>query len=410
MIGLLGHNISYTYSPDIHKRLGYDYQVFDLDENQLKDFMRQRKFQAINVTIPYKAEVIQYCDEVDEVALRLNAVNTIVNKEGKLYGYNTDVLGMKFALTYNNVEIRGKKVLILGTGSTSESVMESLQSFNPKTILKIGRKTDVNYDNLEAVKDFEIIINTTPRGVYPNIYDSPLDLDVFDHLEAVVDVVYNPLNTQLIRTAKDKGIKAFGGLMMLVAQAVYSSEYFFDHKLAASTIVDIYLDLKKEKRNIVLIGMPTAGKTTLAKALGEALNKPVFDVDTLIVEEEKQSIPEIFALKGEAYFRNKEAEIIKKISKEHSAIIATGGGSILDYTNVNALKMNGKLVFIDRQPELLKALADRPLSADKDKLLKLYEQRIDRYRLYADAIVENNTSIKEACEKLLEVYHEDTHY
>lgn len=410
MIGLLGHNINYTYSPDIHKHLGYDYQVFDLDENQLKDFMRQRKFQAINVTIPYKAEVIQYCDEVDEVALRLNAVNTIVNKEGKLYGYNTDVLGMKFALTYNNVEIRGKKVLILGTGSTSESVMESLQSFNPKSILKIGRKTDVNYDNLEAVKDFEIIINTTPRGVYPNIYDSPLDLDIFDHLEAVVDVVYNPLNTQLIRTAKDKGIKAFGGLMMLVSQAVYSSEYFFDHKLAASTIVDIYLDLKKEKRNIVLIGMPTAGKTTLAKALGEALNKPVFDVDTLIVEEEKQSIPEIFALKGEAYFRKKEAEIIKKISKEHSAIIATGGGSILDYTNVNALKMNGKLVFIDRQPELLKALADRPLSADKDKLLKLYEQRIDRYRLYADAIVENNTSIKEACEKLLEVYHEDTHY
>ena len=403
MIGLLGHNITYTFSPEIHNKLGYDYKVIDLNEEDFKVFMEHRNFSGLNVTIPYKDKVIEYLDVVSPLAKSLNAVNTIVNKDGKLYGYNTDYYGLKHSLSSHEVDVEDKKVLVLGTGNTAHTVQSLLKSLNAKEVICMGRETKINYDNLDDVLDFHIIVNTTPVGVYPNIYNAVLSLERFYNLETVVDVIYNPLNSKLVSDAKALGLKAFGGLHMLVAQAVYSSEYFFDKTYSKETINNILSELYKEKQNIVLIGMPTAGKTTISKLLSEAIERKVFDVDELIVLEEERSIPVIFEASGEAYFRSVESSIIKTLSKEKGIVIATGGGSILDPSNVEALKMSGKLVFIDRPLELLISEDSRPLTSNHDKLTQIYNERIDLYRDVADIIIKNDGSIDDALNALLEV-------
>lgn len=403
MIGLLGHNITYTFSPEIHNKLGYDYKVIDLNEEDFKVFMEHRNFSGLNVTIPYKDKVIEYLDVVSPLAKSLNAVNTIVNKDGKLYGYNTDYYGLKHSLSSHEVDVEDKKVLVLGTGNTAHTVQSLFKSLNAKEVICMGRETKINYDNLDDVLDFHIIVNTTPVGVYPNIYNAVLSLERFYNLETVVDVIYNPLNSKLVSDAKALGLKAFGGLHMLVAQAVYSSEYFFDKTYSKETINNILSELYKEKQNIVLIGMPTAGKTTISKLLSEAIERKVFDVDELIVLEEERSIPVIFEASGEAYFRSVESSIIKTLSKEKGIVIATGGGSILDPSNAEALKMNGKLVFIDRPLELLISEDSRPLTSNHDKLTQIYNERIDLYRDVADIIIKNDGSIDDALNALLEV-------
>lgn len=403
MIGLLGHNITYTFSPEIHNKLGYDYKVIDLNEEDFKVFMEHRNFSGLNVTIPYKDKVIKYLDVVSPLAKSLNAVNTIVHKDGKLYGYNTDYDGLKHSLLSHEVDVQDKKVLVLGTGNTAHTVQSLFKSLKAKEVICMGRETEINYDNLDDVLDFHIIVNTTPVGVYPNIYNAVLSLERFYNLETVVDVIYNPLNSKLVSDAKALDLKAFGGLHMLVAQAVYSSEYFFDKTYSKETINNILSELYKEKQNIVLIGMPTAGKTTLSKLLAKKLERKAFDVDELIVLEEERSIPVIFEASGEAYFRSVESSIIKTLSKEKGIVIATGGGSILDPSNVEALKMNGKLVFIDRPLELLISEESRPLTSNHDKLTQIYNERIDLYRDVADIIIKNDGSIDDALKALLEV-------
>ena len=403
MYGLLGKNISYTYSPLIHKKLGYDYKIFDLDENDFSDFMLNRKFKGINITIPYKSEVIAYLDYVDPLAKKLNAVNTVINKDGKLYGYNTDISGFEYALDYNTVKVKDQSVLILGTGSTSASISEVFKRKMAKEIAIIGRTTEVNYDNLLKVRHFDIIVNTTPVGVYPNINDDLIDLDAFNNLQAVIDVIYNPLRTEFISQGLNKGIKAYGGLLMLVAQAVFASEIFFDKEYDSGTIEKVYNEILNEKENIVLIGMPSCGKTTIGKNLSISLNKDFIDIDSEIVKETNMSIAQIFEAYGEEYFRSLERQFVNDFSKLNSKVIATGGGVILNKDNIKDLKKNGKIIFLDRDLDKLITDKERPLSSNKKKVEKLYKDRIDLYHNYSDYTIENNNTIIETLEKIWEI-------
>ncbi len=403
MYGLLGKNISYTYSPLIHKKLGYDYKIFDLDENDFSDFMLNRKFKGINITIPYKSEVIAYLDYVDPLAKKLNAVNTVINKDGKLYGYNTDISGFEYALDYNTVKVKDQSVLILGTGSTSASISEVFKRKMAKEIAIIGRTTEVNYDNLLKVSHFDIIVNTTPVGVYPNINDDLIDLDAFNNLQAVIDVIYNPLRTEFISQGLNKGIKAYGGLLMLVAQAVFASEIFFDKEYDSGTIEKVYNEILNEKENIVLIGMPSCGKTTIGKNLSISLNKDFIDIDSEIVKDTQMSIAQIFEEYGEEYFRSLERQFVNDFSKLNSKVIATGGGVILNKDNIKDLKKNGKIIFLDRDLDKLITDKERPLSSNKKKVEKLYKDRIDLYHNYSDYTIENNNTIIETLEKIWEI-------
>ena len=410
MIGLVGYNIGYSFSPIIHNYLGYDYEIFDLDASEFDEFMLMRNFKAINVTIPYKEAVIPYLDELHSSAKELGVVNTVVNKDGYLIGYNTDTAGFDFALKYNQVEIKDKQVLILGTGATAESIKASLIKYAPSKIQMIGRTTPVNYTNLEPVSSSNIIINTSPIGVYPNTDQSLLDLSVFKHLETVIDVIYNPLNSLLISQAKALNIKAYGGLLMLVAQAVFAAEYFFDKNYDQNIIADTYHQVIKDKENIVLIGMPTSGKTSLGIILAETLNLKFYDVDQEIEKRAEMEIATIFAKYGETYFRQLEKEVILDLSKLHSVIIATGGGSVLDPANLDYLRMNGRLFLLDRSLANLKYSSDRPLNSSIEQLEKLYYERKDIYQKAADVIVDNNQSLAITLEKIIEVSNEDTNY
>lgn len=403
MFGLVGHNISYTFSPLIHNLLGYDYSVFDLNEAELHEFMLAKNFKGINVTIPYKQHIIQYLDVIDESAKQLNVVNTIINVNGKLIGYNTDTRGFEFSLKHHKVKISGKSVAILGTGSTSNSTKDIISRYNPKSIVQVGRSSEYNYDNLQLIEHSEIIINTTPVGVYPNIDECPIQLEMFNKLETLIDVIYNPLRTKLIAYGVNEKINSFGGLMMLVAQAVYSSEYFFNKHIDESVIVEIYNEIISIKENIVLIGMPTAGKTSIAKQLAKIINRKYIDIDEEIVKREGRPISQIFATDGESYFRNIEHEVIKTVSLDQQLVIATGGGSILNIDNVNLLKRNGKVIFIDRSLENLSSSADRPLNSNADQLKKLYTERIHLYNEYCDNKVHNNSTFEHVISKIIEV-------
>lgn len=403
MFGLLGKNIAYTFSKEIHNELGYEYEIYDKDENEIVEILKNKDFKGLNVTIPYKEFVIKYLDEIDESAKSFNSVNTIINKNNKLIGYNTDYAGLKYMLEKNNVNVFNKKVLILGNGATAQMARVLVNDLECQKVVLMSRNSEVNFDSLAKFYDFEIIINTTPIGVYPNVFDSIINIDLFNNLLAFIDLTYNPLRSKLVLDAKNKDITAFGGLEMLVAQAVYSSEYFFDKTIDENEIERIYNKINKNKENIVLIGMPTAGKSTIGKVLAKALNREFFDVDELIVSDTNKSISDIFLEDGEDFFRFKESEIIHKLAALNNSVIASGGGSILDEKNIFNLKLNGKLVFINRPLELLVVSDDRPLSSNYHNLKKIYDKRIDLYKKYADLEIVNDKSIDSAKEEILEL-------
>ncbi len=402
MYGLIGHNIGYTYSPLIHNLLGYEYDVYDLAENEVVSFLHKRDFKGVNVTIPYKQFVIPYLDYIDPLAKQLNAVNTIVNKDGKLYGYNTDFEGFKYSLKYHDVKILNKDVVILGTGATASSIEAVISSLHPQNIKKIGRSSKINYNNIEEVKDYSIMINTTPLGTSPNIFKSPIDINRFSSLECVIDVIYNPHETTLVRSGLNSNINSFGGLMMLVAQAVFSYELFFDKIQTDHLINKIYEEVLKMKQNIVLIGMPSAGKSTLGNLLSQKLQREFYDTDKMIVESENKTIEDIFTQDGEVFFRMKESSIINEVSVLTNSIIATGGGVILDSENIENLKKNGVVIFIDRPLDLLMETPDRPLSKSREDLSVLYEDRIEKYKEMADFTVVNDKSLDHAIERIID--------
>lgn len=398
--GLIGEHLGHSFSKAIHEKIAdYVYEIKEIEPDKVEEFMRARNFYGINVTIPYKEKVIPMLDYIDESAKKIGAVNTIVNRNGKSYGYNTDYSGMRALVLRVGAEIEGKKVLIIGTGGTSKTARAVVSDLGAKEIIFVSN-TDVEgaltYDDVyKNHTDIDVIFNTSPVGMYPRNNTCPIDLDKFTGLTALIDVVYNPIKTKLVREAQKRGIKAEGGLYMLGAQAVYAYEHFSGNKATKELCDSVYNDVIKEKSNIVLIGMPASGKSTVGKRLAELTGKQFIDTDNEIVKEEGAEISDIFATKGESYFRDLEAKIVEEVSKLNGYVIATGGGAILREENRDNLKQNGKVYFLDRDLELLAPTATRPLSSDRASIEKRYNERYEIYCQACDVRVDGNGTVDE---------------
>ena len=407
--GLIGEHLGHSFSKEIHNRIAdYDYFLKEIEPDRLKDFITSREYRGLNVTIPYKQDVIAWLDEVDEAALDIGAVNTIVNRDGRLYGYNTDYLGMRELILSNGMDLQAATVLILGSGGTSKTAYKVAESLGAKQIIKVSRHPkngEITYE--EAYRDYsyaDAIINTTPCGMYPDTEECPIDVSRFNNLSAVVDAIYNPLNTRLVLSARQRGIKASGGLYMLVAQAVKASELFFDTTYAPAVMESIFASMEGQKKNIVLIGMPGCGKSTVGMALKDRLNREFIDSDAEIVKRAGIEIPRIFSEYGEGYFRKLESEVISDLSKRTGIVIATGGGAILNDKNVEELKKNGELIWLNRPIDSIIPTEDRPLSNDRDKLIKLYTVREPIYRAAADREIDACDSIEGIVERIGSMY------
>ena len=407
--GLIGEKLGHSFSKIIHNQIAdYRYELLELTSDGFKDFMSKKEFKAVNVTIPYKQQVIPYLDDMSNAAKSIGAVNCVKNENGRLIGHNTDFDGLMALVEYLGLDLKNKWVLILGTGGTSDTANAVCNALGAARVIKVsrsGKDGNITYEEaLDGCKAAEIIINTTPVGMYPKNYSHSIDLTNFPNLEGVIDVVYNPLRTNLVSQALSLGIKAQGGLFMLVAQAVYASEFFLGCKYDKSVIEDIYESLLKEKTNIVLTGMPACGKSTIGRVLAEKLDRELIDTDKMIESKMKMPISKIFESHGETYFRNLETEAIKEASKKCGVVIATGGGSILKEENINALKQNGKIFFIDRDVNKLVPTSSRPTALNKEAIMKRFEERYEIYNSTADVVIENNSTSKVAAKKILEVF------
>ena len=400
--GLIGEKLAHSYSCEIHALIAaYDYQLLPLKKDEVEGFLRARDFCAINVTIPYKETVMPYLDFISDEARAIGAVNTVVNKDGKLFGYNTDFYGIKALCQKAGIEAKDKNVLVLGTGGTAKTACAVFESLAAKSIAKVSRsKKDgaIDYDEAQQRADTQIVFNATPVGMFPADEGTPIDLTPFSKLEGVLDAIYHPLCTNLVLQAQEKGCKALGGLYMLVAQAVYASRLFLGKSIEDVTTDEIestYEKILAQKQNVVLIGMPSSGKSTVGKRVAKILNREFQDTDDEIVKRIGMPISEFFATHSEGEFRAIESEVVAQISKKSAAVIATGGGVVLAKDNVYALKRNGKVVFLDRKPENLIATKSRPLSSNASDLARLYEQRYPIYTACADERIVNDKSVFE---------------
>lgn len=386
--GCIGCPLGHSYSPDIHRALGdYSYEMREISADALDSFMRAKAFDGINVTVPYKEAVLPYLDHLSDEARAIGAVNTIINRNGKLTGYNTDFYGLSALLRKNGVDMSGKKVLICGTGGTSKTARAVADALGAEKIYRLSRHPSgdaISYGAAyEIHADADIIINTTPLGMFPNFDGCAVDLTRFAKLSAAVDVVYNPCRTLFLQQAQAMGVTAVGGLYMLVAQAAKAAELFTGQKIPEPKIGQIYHDLLIKKQNIVLIGMPTSGKTTVGKALAGALSLAFVDTDELFAETTGQTPNEFLRTHSETEFRDRESDIITAL-RLHGTVIATGGGAVLREKNVSALKRDGKVYFLDRPFDKLSAADDRPLSSDRQALRRLFDERYEIYRSAAD--------------------------
>ena len=398
--GCIGEHLGHSFSREIHGRLSdYEYELCEVAREKLSDFATRKNFLAINVTIPYKEMILPYIYELDEGARLIGAVNTVVNRDGRLYGYNTDFYGMTELIRHAGIEINGKKVAILGTGGTAKTAFAVVTSLGAREIIRVSRTAKegvCDYATLsEKHSNVEVIINTTPVGMYRDFDGIPVDVSEFPALSGVIDAVYNPLRTRLVSDAQARGIKAEGGLYMLVAQAVRASEIFLDKAYPAGTTDRVFREMMEDKENIVLVGMPAAGKTTVARILSNDTWREVIDTDERLVAMVGESIPDIFKNEGEAKFREYEAEIIRGVAQDTGKIISTSGGAILNPRNVEWLKRNGKIYFIDRPLEKLLPTADRPLSSTREQIEKRYTERYDKYLSCADVRIDASGSAEE---------------
>ena len=409
--GLIGSKLGHSYSKIIHEMLcGYRYDLCPLPtEEEVRAFMTRRQFRAINVTIPYKLVVMEYCSYIDPHAKAINAVNTIVNRNGLLYGYNTDYPGFSYLCDAHGVEFKDRTVLILGTGGTHNTTSAVAKDKGAARVLTVSRHPDPEKGELsyaEAVHSgADIVINTTPAGMYPNVGVCNLDVAAMPGLEAVLDVVYNPDKTELILRAEEAGVPvAVGGLEMLVAQAVYAAEYFLDRKFddAPAEIRAITAQLRKEQLNVALIGMPSCGKTTIGRALADRLGKRFVDLDEEIVRAAGRSIPDLFAAEGEDGFRAREAEQTARFAREGRQVLSCGGGVIKRPENLRALRQNGVVLFIDRPLDALTVGGGRPLSTSAEALKTMEAQRRPLYLAAADAVIPNETTVADAVAAALE--------
>lgn len=398
--GLIGKKLGHSFSKEIHESIGkYPYELIELDESEFEDFITKKDFKAINVTIPYKEKVIPYLDYISSEAKSINAVNVVINDHGVLKGYNTDYFGFLDLLRYFEIEVKNKTVLILGTGGTSKTVTEVLNDLNASKIYYAStskKENTFNYSDLESIKnEIEIIVNTTPREMYPNNDQEILSLDGFDKLESVIDVIYNPLATNLILKAEEKKLKCCNGLYMLISQAFYAMELFLNTKFDAKQIEKYYRQLLKKKRNYVLIGMPTSGKTTIGQLLSKKTHREFIDTDEEIKKILGMDISEYFINHSEEEFRDIESKVIEKYAKMNNLVISTGGGSILRKNNIKYLKQNGCLFFLDRNLEKLQVTSSRPLAKNNSDLANLYSIRHPLYLKAMDYRIDGNKGIGE---------------
>lgn len=402
--GLIGEKLGHSFSKIIHEKIAdYSYELKEISKENLDSFMIEKDFSCINVTIPYKETVMPYLDYIDSAAERMGAVNTIVNRGGKLYGYNTDFYGMKLMIEKNAFDLKNSKVLILGSGGTAKTSKAVSEALGAREIITVSRSGEVNYDNVVTLhSDADFIINTTPCGMYPNNDTYAIDPILFPCLKGIIDAVYNPLKTTLIQKGEELGIKGVTGLYMLVAQAVLAYEKFMDKGLDTEKITDeIYGEIIREKQNIVLIGMPGSGKSTIGKALAEKLGRCFIDTDDIITEKHGV-IGDIFASKGEEYFRDTETQAVRETAKKSGIVIATGGGAILRKENVTALKQNGVIFFLNRPLEDIVPTSDRPLSSDAESLRKRFEERYPVYKTTGDFEIAIDGNIENAVNKIME--------
>ena len=409
LYGLIGGKLGHSYSKIIHEQIAdYTYDLLPLPtEAEARAFMEKRAFAAINVTIPYKQLVIPYCDEVDPKAKAIGAVNTIVNRDGKLYGYNTDYAGFAYLAKAHGVDFADKTVLILGTGGTHSTVTAVCRDGGAKEILtasRTGKDGALLYSEAMHRRDVQIIVNTTPCGMFPNVGQCLIDPKAFPALEAVLDVVYNPFRTELLLRAEDCGVTAAGGFEMLVAQAVFAAEHFTGRQLdTAALIPAVSRRLRHELANVSIIGMPGCGKSTVGAALAKRLGKRFVDLDAEIERRTGHNIPDIFAQEGEAAFRRYEAEVLAKVAKDNSQVIACGGGVIKNPANTRALRQNGPVLWVQRPVERL-ATGGRPLSTGLDALRKMEAERMPLYRAASDAAVDNTGRLENTVETAVQAF------
>ncbi|MDD6157812.1 MAG: shikimate kinase [bacterium] len=403
--GLIGEHLGHSYSREIHAQVAdYDYELCEVAPEELDSFLRKAEFRAINVTIPYKQSVIPYLSYISPQAESIGAVNTVVNRDGKLWGYNTDFAGMEALIARMGLSLRGKKVLILGTGGTSKTARAVCESAGAREILKVSRRASgeaVSYEQaVSGHGDAEILINTTPVGMYPRCGEAPIDLAHFPGLEGVVDAVYNPLRTRLVQAGQERGVPAEGGLYMLAGQGVCASAIFLGKEFDPALTEGVYRAILGRKQNIVLIGMPSCGKTTVGRLLAERCGRRLIDTDEKIVERLGEPIAGFMARNGEAAFRDVEQEVVAGVADESGSVIATGGGAVLRQENLRLLRQNGLLVFLDRPLEKLMPTADRPLSASREALERRYRERYGLYVAAADLVVDASGAIEDEVETI----------
>ncbi len=393
---LIGEKLGHSFSKEIHNKRGLSYELVEIERQNLKEFVKNCKYKGFNVTIPYKQEIMPYLDDIESWAQEIGAVNTVVNENGKWKGYNTDILGMEKMVELNGISLSNKSVMILGSGGTSKTAQALCKKLGVKNVSVVSRSGEINYENCYEKTDTQVIINTTPVGMYPNNQQTPIDLEKFANLVAVFDCVYNPLKTRLISKAKSLNLICCNGLYMLVAQALYAQSLWLKTEFTNSDIENILGEIIKEKRNIVLSGMPACGKTTIGKILAQKLNRQFVDTDELVSIKTGKTIPEIINEQGEKAFRDIESDVIKEVSATNGKVIALGGGVPLREENRINLKQNGLIVYIKRDLSFLVS-NNRPLSQRKG-VQQIYQERKEIYEKFADITVENNeieTAVKE---------------
>ncbi len=405
--GLLGEKLSHSFSPQIHAQLAdYDYQLISLPPEKLDGFLREKQFRGLNVTIPYKKAVIPYLDELSPIARRIGAVNTIANRGGRLFGDNTDYAGLGYAIARAGICLSGKKVLILGSGGTSKTAHAVAEDLGAREIFTISRSGEDNYQNLSRHADAQIILNTTPVGMFPQNGQAPLGLAQFPQLEGLVDVIYNPLKTALLLEAEALGIPHTNGLPMLVAQAKAACEVFLQKSIPAEKTEQILKNLESRLKSVVFVGMPGSGKTTVGRLLAEKLGREFIDSDDAIAQSAGKSVPEIFAEEGEAGFRRHEQQAIARLTQRPGIVLSVGGGAILLEENRRALRQNAAVFLLTRDLEKL-PLDGRPLSKDPAALRKLAEVRGPLYQAVCDFAVSNNAALSDTLEKVLALLGEE---
>ncbi len=397
--GLLGEKLGHSFSPQIHRALaGYDYRLLPTPPEAVEELLRRREFKGLNVTIPYKQTVIPLCDEVDPRAAAIGAVNTIVNRDGRLIGCNTDIDGLIYLSRRTGIDMSGKKVVILGSGGTSRTAQAAARELGAAQVVVVSRRGEDNYQNLSRHRDAGVLINTSPVGMYPKCGVSPVSLSDFPHLTGVLDAIYNPLRTALLMEAEVRGVPSSCGLPMLVAQARRAAELFTGGSIAAERTEAVLSELVRQTGNVVLIGMPGCGKSAIGRALARQLGKKFVDLDRLAAERAGKSIPEIFAQDGEDAFRALETRIVQEAGARTGCVLSTGGGVVTRRENYAPLHQNGVIVHIRRDLTRL-STAGRPVSQSTD-LGELWRRREPLYTAFADLVAENDGTIRDAAEKI----------